>query len=235
MSGRLVLVVAVITVVLGGCVTGPPPEAPVRPDPGAGSPADRGVGEPVEIEGQPIWATKSEFPGGIEFDGVDDMVGTGFSPRMDGDSAFTITAWIKTKKAPGTIFAKTTINQPAWPRHTKLLQIWNGGLLTYYVSKTVGLRGRTNVADGQWHHVAVTKEGNMHTLYVDGEKDAGREMDMSGEGTKDGPDHVVVIGLVKMEAARDYPGAFSGKIDDVRFYDRALSQLEIQAISLYSM
>ena len=235
MSGRLVLVVAVITVVLGGCVTGPPPEAPVRPDPGAGSPEDRGVGEPVEIKDQPIWATKSEFLGGIEFDGVDDMVGTGFSPRMDGDSAFTITAWIKTKKAPGTIFAKTTINQPAWPDGTKLFSVHARGVLLYSAARAAPVRGSTRVADGQWHHVAVTKDGNMHTLYVDGEKDAGREMDMLREGTEDDPDHVVVLGLVKMRAARDYPGAFSGKIDDVRFYDRALSQLEIQAISRYSM
>jgi len=231
MSGRLVLVLAAITMALGGCVTGPPPAAPVRPDTGAGSPGGMGVGLDVALEGQPIWASKSQFPRGLELDGVDDMVVTGFSPRMDGDSTFTITAWINTEKVPGTILAKTTINQPAWPDGTKLFAVDSGGSLLYSVARATPVRGSKKVADGKWHHVAVSKVANMHTLYVDGEKDASREINLSREGTKDDPDHVVVLGLVKARAETDFPGAFGGRMDDVRFYDRALTPEELQAMS----
>jgi len=212
-------VVAAIAMVLGGCVTGPPPDAPVRPGPGAGSLADR-----------PIWATKSQFPDGLEFDGVEDMVVTGFSPRMDEDSAFTITAWINTEKSPGSIFARAPLNQPAWAEGTKLLQVDTDGLVLYSLSKTVGVRGSTKVADGEWHHVAVTKDGDIHTLYFDGDRDGSGEVNMSYHRANDDPDHVVVLGFVKGKSGSDYPGAFRGRMDDVRFYDRALTPEEIQAM-----
>jgi hypothetical protein len=210
MSERLVLAVAVIAMVLGGCVTGPPR---------------------VALEGRPIWATKRQIRGGLEFDGVDDMVVTGFSPSMDRDSAFTITVWINTEKSPGAIFARAPLNQPNWAGGTKLLHVDTDGLVSYSVNRLVVVRGSTKVADGEWHHVAVAKDGNIHTLYLDGDGEGSGEVNMSYHRALDDPDHVVVLGFLKEKPGSDYPGAFGGRMDDVRFYNRALTPEEIRAMS----
>jgi hypothetical protein len=104
------------------------------------------------------------------------------------------------------------------------------GVLKYVVSERDIVTGTTNVADGRWHHVAVTNRGRNYVIYVDGESEASSILRGPPWWVDDDPSHVVVIGLVKATARRDRPGAFGGMMDDVRFYDRTLSPEEIQVV-----
>ena len=71
-------------------------------------------------------------------------------------------------------------------------------------------------SDGEWHHVAVPVSGDSITLYVDGEEvgETGGNLDFDA-----------VSGVT---IARD-PGYdfWTGMVDEVRIYDRALSEAEI--------
>ncbi len=89
-------------------------------------------------------------------------------------------------------------------------------------SSGAGLCGSADVADGGWHHVAVTRRASDGTmrLYVDGRLDGsaiGPTGDLSYRNGRPGApnDPFLVIGAEKHDAGSAYP-SFSGWIDEVR-------------------
>ena len=83
--------------------------------------------------------------------------------------------------------------------------------------------GTLNVADGQWHHVAVTRRfsDGLLSMYVDGQLDAqtdGPDGDISyrnGRSTSYANDPFLVLGAEKHDAGSAYP-SFSGWLDEIR-------------------
>jgi hypothetical protein len=90
--------------------------------------------------------------------------------------------------------------------------------------------GTTNVADGQWHHVACTWENdgspnvNDARLWVDGELE-GRGA-VRGRGMNTASNANVRIGRAVMGGR-----FFDGTIDEVRVYDHALGRNEVRALA----
>jgi cysteine-rich repeat protein len=86
-----------------------------------------------------------------------------------------------------------------------------------------GLCGDTDVADGQWHHIAVTRDAGTGdiTLWVDGQLDGaadGPTGDMSyrnGRSTGFAKDPFLVIGAEKHDAGAAYL-SYSGWLDELR-------------------
>ncbi len=102
-----------------------------------------------------------------------------------------------------------------------------GGVIAFGTSNGTSaftLCGTRTVADGQWHHVAVTRRLSDGTLsiYVDGVLDAqadGPDGDISyrdGRATAYANDPYLVIGAEKFDLDRALYPAFSGWIDEVR-------------------
>jgi hypothetical protein len=85
------------------------------------------------------------------------------------------------------------------------------------------LPGSPNFESGRWYHMAGTYDGSEMILYVDGEVSA----TMNATGNINGYDEPLFLGI---NGARGEP--MDGKIDDVRIYDHALDQVEIQALML---
>ncbi|HRS70713.1 MAG TPA: LamG domain-containing protein, partial [Anaerohalosphaeraceae bacterium] len=93
-----------------------------------------------------------------------------------------------------------------------------------------------SVNDGQWHHVAAVLQEpasgpasvqNLR-LYIDGQLDAGTYTNPTVE-INTGTDCSVRIGVMqKPDGALE--SFFGGQIDEVRIYDRALSESEIQSL-----
>jgi hypothetical protein len=85
------------------------------------------------------------------------------------------------------------------------------------------LCGSALVADGKWHHVAVTRRHSdgLLRIFVDGQLDAqvdGPDGDLSyrdGRDTSYPNDPFLVIGAEKHDAGPDYP-SYSGFLDEVR-------------------
>jgi hypothetical protein len=81
------------------------------------------------------------------------------------------------------------------------------------------LVGVTPVTDGQWHHVAVVYDGSFKRLYVDGNLEASSPFSLP----VDTNDLKVRLGFNEQSPV----GQYSGALDDVRIYDRAISGQEI--------
>ncbi|MDP6634213.1 MAG: hypothetical protein QGG42_04905 [Phycisphaerae bacterium] len=141
-----------------------------------------------------------------------------------GSRVYTFAVWIKTQKG-GPLLASCP-PYGDWNRDGKVLSV-NSAL--FFEGRGVGrMRGRKRIKDGKWHHVAFVG-GKPHRMYVDGKPDSSKEM-------KHAPDvksHIVKIGYV----THDYPwferpaDFFVGSVDDLRYYDRSLSDDEIAALA----
>lgn len=77
----------------------------------------------------------------------------------------------------------------------------------------------------KWQHLAVTREGNILKIYVDGK--------LKGENTDLSPianyaSYLIMVGNYFRLDYEEYPGyTFDGKIDELSFFNKALSEKEI--------
>ena len=136
--------------------------------------------------------------------------------------AFSVFAWIK-EGAPGqviisqadrTIFGTTISTGSAWlstdPAEGKLMTELQG------LDRTGGpLASQTVVTDGGWHRVGLTWDSSNRILYVD-DVEVARDTQPQFGSSREG----LYIGA----GNNLEPGSFfSGLIDDVRIYDRAIT------------
>ncbi|MEQ1733289.1 MAG: LamG-like jellyroll fold domain-containing protein, partial [Bacteroidia bacterium] len=155
------------------------------------------------------------------FDGINDavIINPGLSSSLD----FTWEAWFKTG-SDGTIMSKSAAT---WFTGGKSLLILNGKIV--FDSYNIGNMQSTNnsYADWKWHHVALTAQMNYSgaadnvMMYVDGELTAQRnDWDISSatEAT-----------LQNRIGGAAGGGYLNGTIDEVRIWNTALTQAEIQA------
>ena len=134
-----------------------------------------------------------------------------------GRSPFTVMAWVRTT-AGGTILGKAPA-KGKWAPQGKAFFI-RGGKLCYDVGMVGCVTSKRSVADGKWHHVAVTRSDGLR-LYVDGQLDTIGDLEFG----PDGRGHVAKIGY----ASPNFPEGFNGDLDDVRVYRRCLSDAEVRA------
>jgi len=163
------------------------------------------------LSGNPTWHPDSGRVGGVlQFDGVDDYISTDFVLNP-ADGPFSVIVWIK-GGAPGQVL----VSQQAMSNWLKTDA--DGNLMTELkcTGRSAGyLFSETVITDGQWHRICLVWDGSNRTLYVDGVVVA-EDTQHGLEGSQMG----LHIGTGKaME-----PGTFfSGLIDDVRIYNRAVS------------
>ncbi|MHC4487732.1 MAG: LamG-like jellyroll fold domain-containing protein [Planctomycetota bacterium] len=162
--------------------------------------------------GEPVWQpTSGQVNGALQLDGIDDYVIT--DPVLNpADGDFSVFAWIK-GGAPGqTVISQTDganwlLADPAEGKLMTGLQGIGRGGNAPIVSGTV-------ITDGNWHHVGFVWDGSDRILYAD-DAEVAKDTQPSLEGSAGG----LYIGA----GNNLEPGSFfSGLIDDVRIYDRAI-------------
>jgi len=135
-----------------------------------------------------------------------------------GQSDFTVMAWIRTTEG-GTLLSKAA-SAGKWSPQGKTLFV-RGGKLCFDIGWVGALTSRDRVADGTWHHVALTGKDGHYAFTVDGKE--------SGEGTletkADRPGHCFKIGYTC--ANFPDPSGFIGVIDELRLFSIGLSSEEI--------
>ncbi len=159
-----------------------------------------------------------EVGGAFSLDGVNDYISVPHNAMFNFSNGITIEAWLKTANSANTYII--TKGEDSF-----FLSL-GGGLsnnkLAFYLYGVSGdwLRGTSDLNDGQWHHVAATYDGSAQKIYVDGvmQNSTGGGLNIL-QGTSP-----VSIG------ARGSSNPFSGALDEVSLYNRALSAAEIQAI-----
>ena len=170
--------------------------------------------------GDPIWQPYSgQVAGTLELDGIDDYVETGFVLDPS-DGAFSVFAWIK-GGAPGQVIISQTDGEgvgETWLGADAL----GGNLMT-------GLRSPATrspippmvsdfvITDGQWHHVGIVVTSlGVRSLFVDGMRVA-FDTQSNNLPSSNGS---LCIGSGKN---LDIGTFFSGLIDDIRIYNRAVN------------
>jgi hypothetical protein len=165
---------------------------------------------------------------GLNFDGINDYVQTNYS-GIAGNSSRTIEAWIKTTKnslpagqggqGQSVIVDWGTLATSS--RFTFCI-LFNNAIRIEVQGN--GLNGTIPVNDGNWHHVAAvynSSASNTYSLYVDG------VLDISGNltvGTNTGTSVALRLGV-----RVDDVNYFQGSMDEVRVWNYARTQAQIQA------
>ncbi len=144
-------------------------------------------------------------------------------PRLAG-RAFSIAAWVRTKSG-GTVVALAP--EGKWVPGGRSLFI-RGGRLVFDIGWVGAVTGRTPIADGEWHHVALTsnRDGKVR-LFVDGRPD--------GRGQLEPREDALAARLFFGRTSDNFPGGdangLRGELDDVCLYDRVLTDTELAAMT----
>ena len=201
---------------------------------GAGTVARDVSGKSVDAEltGNVSWGQDKQYGGILLFDGTLDAWEYVF---IDGDfnlPLYTIAMWLRLDGGEGTQRDVFSAYAPGVV-HGILLEVQTAGTLRYLHRYPLGVGGGTNIYtttsydDGQWYHVTMVKAEGQIMLYINGQQ-VGSAADNSVFNP--GDTYGIALGILDHERTGDDKRLLPGAIDDVRIYDRPLTQAEIQAI-----
>jgi N-acetylneuraminic acid mutarotase len=167
------------------------------------------------LMGEPVWQSDAGMVGGaLMFDGVNDYA---FAPvaLSPADGPFSVFAWIK-GGAPGQVIFSQS-NGANWLMTDSDFGCLTTELMPPAIGRFVAqpLKSETVITDDQWHRVGFVWDGINRALYLDDILVAEDAQD----GLADSPG-ALNIGCGSNPSAETY---FSGLIDDVRIYNRAVS------------
>jgi hypothetical protein len=182
-------------------------------------------GNPTYVEGK--------FGQAISFDGAGDRIEVpatvAGNPELFPATAISASAWVRT-----TVSADELNSLVRHELHFTPLQTFAESAHAAAVANQDGSRTLhftrfdwSKVNDGKWHHCAVTYNNGIHEVWVDGTKEVSNNLGSYPLWT--GDDQPWVFGGRERAEGRvdeDYPG----ELDDVRLYNYALSQDEIEAL-----
>jgi hypothetical protein len=162
--------------------------------------------------GDPVWQPDGgKVDGALEFDGIDDFIS---APAVlnPADGPFRVLVWVK-----GGAAGQTIISQTGGPNWLSLDQT-SGNVMTELTNagrSAAPLISQTVINDGTWHRIGFVWDGVYRMLYVDGV--------VVAEDTQNGLEsraNGLYIGCGDPMKPSTF---FSGLIDDVRIYNRAVS------------
>ena len=164
------------------------------------------------------------FGKALDFDG-DDYVDCGDGDFLNGLSAFSITAWVKSEV--------TGVDAAIWCGHETDYMVlrydaqgWEGGgtnVILFYFNTAEGGKNRyesaSNVQTTNWQHIAAIWNGTDLRMYINGEEDTPTYKN-PGTGVSTGADRCQF-------GRRGTTYYWDGLIDEVCIYNRALTSDEI--------
>jgi hypothetical protein len=181
----------------------------------------------------PAW-TRGRFGWALWFDGTDDQVTIDGSGSLEDvtEKSHTFAAWVWADSVP----PNSTPNDASY---SALVRDYTG----LYYDSDARFRAQIRLASGEeasassgilppgtWHHLAMVVDDGTKKLhlYVDGQEVSNSPVGYSGTLVDHGQAPYYVGTSEPLTERYEY--RFSGKIDEVRIYDRALRILEVQAL-----
>src|ERR1044071_5049842 len=186
-----------------------------------------GFGNTGTISGA-SWSSQGRFGNALDFNGGS-WVTVGDSDSLDLTNGMTLEAWVYPTNAPDTWTTVMTKERPEtnnlvyglFARSATVASANNGPLVDVVTTSLSELYGPSPVPLNTWTHLAGTYDVvNGQSLYVNGVEVA--HVPPSGSITTS-------IGPLRMGGNLPFSEYFIGRIDEVRVYNQALSQSEIQA------
>lgn len=179
-----------------------------------------GNGHDGEFAGKPKWVD-GVFNSALEFDGVDDHVVVSDDNALDLTDEITMMAWFSPNEA--------LTSRRLMVKNDSIFIIFDFGNSKDSIDFLVKPDNKfaesttTDWEIGKWYHFAGTFDGKTLRVYVDGK--------LEGEGANNIPitpsDLDLWIGGDDFGRPTDH---FPGKIDEVRIYDKVLSEEDIQKV-----
>ncbi len=169
----------------------------------------------------PVWTT-GKFSTALSFDGTGNQVVTiPHSTSMSPTDAVSVSAWVYITELTNRGILEKTISGAV---NRQFLLFTEGNRFQFRVVKTTyyTVASDANVPLNTWVHVVGTYDGATVRMYINGVQQAATQ---SIAGPIDGGNGVTVIGSLGSSIYR-----MNGKIDEVRLYNRALSQSDVSAL-----
>jgi hypothetical protein len=159
---------------------------------------------------------------GLSFDGVDDYVNIG---SLHSTEELTLSVWIYTNTVNGG--TRAVLSDTAGANRSYQLEVnRTDARLTFVHAATVILTNNTDILPNTWYHVVAVRSGTSENwsvrIYLNGNLDA-------SIATAVNP----TLPTGNASIGTDLPNAgrfFTGKIDEVRMYNRALSATEVKQL-----
>jgi hypothetical protein len=197
-----------------------------------GTPNDASAaGDDMSNQGSPTYGSY----GRVTLNGSTDYLKRDEADWRAGDSLGSLSAWVNidTLWVHRTIFSSA---DEASSNQRFRMYINNSQRLAFSVVKNGTTLTRivgtsTELATGRWYHVAVVSNGSSYQLYVDGESES-FSVDVGTDGGFWLDDALVRDSIT---IGTEYNGSgvvspFGGSIKDVRYYNRVLSQQDVEDI-----
>src|SRR5262249_48260304 len=178
-----------------------------------------GNGNSGTLVNGPVW-TAGRIGNALYFDGINDSVTVPDSNSLDLSSSFTLSAWVN-PASTFTDFRSILVKNYSYYLYASVAGYCGDG------TPLGGFSGATNTTVCQpsplpintWTHLAVTYNGSTLTFYRNGV--AGATSTVSGTLSP-------TTGTLQIGGSQ-FGEYFKGLIDEVRIYNRALTETEIQA------
>jgi hypothetical protein len=174
--------------------------------------------------GSPTWSKEGQVGGCLVFNGTSDYCTVSGSWQF---AQYTLATWFRIDSGSGTqrdLLSWCTANQ----EHGVLVEIGTNETMRFLHRAPLATTGGVSIystqgyTDRTWHHLAVAKSSTAMTLFIDGVQ-ATTGADSSAFNA---PVTRLFMGVLDARAMRFLPGA----LDDVRIYNRALTQDELPAV-----
>ena len=165
----------------------------------------------------------------LEFDGVDDYVEVANSSSLNPSTQITLCAWIRFQEG-GTynprIISKLPYAFGDEPGYELITGKTGVSRIVYFrCGPNTRIQTKDSIWEGQWYFLTATYDGHVLKIFVNGILDTQENATVTiNSGTRP-----LNIGRKNVEGY-DH---FHGIIDEVRIYNRALSEEEIQALYRY--
>ena len=166
------------------------------------------------------WSTSGKFGSALSFDGVNDLVTVNDAASLDLTNAMTLEAWVFPVALGATwrtVVLKEQPNQLVYALYASEGSSRASGHV--FSGSDLDTRSANTIPLNTWTHLAVTYDGATLRLYVNGTQVSTRAVTGSMPNSTGG---------LRIGGNNVRPEWFSGRIDEVRIYNRALTAAQIQ-------
>lgn len=163
----------------------------------------------------PGWADGKVGTGSLNLDGANDYVDLGSPSSLNITGDITLSSWVKLNSANNDSIISWANSYSSFPFHHNVD--------TDYIRFNGGSAGNITSNEGvklnEWQHVVVTVDGTELRFYVNGVPDSGNPFTLS-TANRDSGDGFLTL-------SRSTSQYLDGQIDNVKVYDKPLSEEEV--------
>jgi formylglycine-generating enzyme required for sulfatase activity len=153
-----------------------------------------------------------------DFNGVDSKIVASATGWPSGNSNRTVSIWINANAMQGNLFS---FGREGPDTRFSVLLGWGGSQATAFVGPNSNFTSG-NFAGAGWKHLTISWNNGTGAIYINGVKQTEFARTLNTDGSKP-----LVIGANVLDRTDEL---FSGQLDDVRIYNRALSAAEVSQL-----